>query len=383
MQKEKKNKDVDKKLEINILPEREKGKMNMCKKQQKVIIDWSLLATYKTFDEKNKMFACSCVVDDQNILQDILSCLYQNENNFIYRGVSNASFKLFSSAQREWIINTNKQGTYENFVKTIIGRVKNNCNIRKYLKKYNRPNDDMQILTMLQHYAELSIMLDFSLSLTDALFFATDYQPRPPKTLLDQYITIYLIPTTCDRIKSTWQSIMTDGAFQINQIMSKYPNLSLSDQTKEDMTQSSICSYFRDNISMLSIGGFGMQPISINIPQANINTRISINNNRLIRQHGLFIANFTEDKPLEKVFFDLETPKQFDPSLGIDVPQPQDAKKCICCININKNLVPFIKSQYLGGVTVDQMYCRDNKESNHLENVMKNIVADLKVSSSN
>lgn len=352
----------------------------MCKKQQKTI-DWSLLDTYKTFDEKNQMFACSCVVEDETALQRILALLYQNENDFIYRGVSNASFKLFSSAQREWIINTKKQGTYEDFVNTIIGRVNNNCAVQKYLKKHNRPNDEMQILTLLQHYAELSIMLDFSLSLTDALFFATDYEPKEPRSLLDEYMSIYLIPTNYDRINYPWQSIMKNGADRLNDIMARHPNIPLSDQAKDDMIKSPFSSYYRDGISMLSIGGFGMQPIKISIPQANINTQISIKNERLIRQHGLFIANFTGNKPLEKVLFDLETPKQYDSNLGCDVPQPQDAVKYIYCININKKLQPSIIYNYLRGITRDLIYCREDRESNHLEKIMKKLVADLKVSS--
>ena len=103
----------------------------------------------------------------------------KNSSEILYRGVCEAKWRIYSSLQRYWINEKiyNKGIDYKSFVeKTILNAKKQQGNIlEKFFKKNGiSPNNDIAILSFLQHYGCPTPLVDWTNSFINSLYFATE-----------------------------------------------------------------------------------------------------------------------------------------------------------------------------------------------------------------
>jgi hypothetical protein len=122
-------------------------------------------------------------------------------NDFIFRGVDEAKYKMFNSAQREWLSKNYAQDEYDNihydaFIINKIQKAKewNNGTILNLFKTYKISEyDSLAFLAFLQHYQIPTPLLDFTSDPLNALYFAVEkinYVTESPNEI-DNYFSIY------------------------------------------------------------------------------------------------------------------------------------------------------------------------------------------------
>jgi hypothetical protein len=170
------------------------------------------LPCYKSFDEKNLNFKESKHYKDNKIDTPLVfdkwykdfERPYKNPKakfEFFYRGMAEAKYKLFNSAQREWLVNNieswGTERNYLNFIKSLISEAKKQKIFEKVLEYHqiNYDNEaDFPILSVLQHYGAPTPLMDWSYNLNVALYFATEnVNPFTASNDIDGYFSIYII----------------------------------------------------------------------------------------------------------------------------------------------------------------------------------------------
>lgn len=151
------------------------------------------LSEYKTLEEKSRSF------EENNIIIKTLKefddwyTSVKTEKNFVFRGVNEAKYKIYTSAQREWLTKYTSQISYFKYIKAILTYVKNNTLLSRYLKSMGfNTIVDLYYLSLMQHFHAPTMLLDFSHSIDVALYFSLDnMQYTFSENLIDDYFSIY------------------------------------------------------------------------------------------------------------------------------------------------------------------------------------------------
>ena len=328
-----------------------------------------ILPTYKSLEEKKSNFTVCKQIDDPNNLKCYLEELERLPHIFkkwgidrrepacIFRGVKEAKYKLYTSAQREWIKGdlSKKLGEdgFADFVDRVLYQLKKDTRLRNYLKTRGIIQNDMFLLSLLQHYGAPTPLLDFTYDREVALFFATREDEKSQSdetretTEIDEYFSIYAFHT------GTGKSVWLDDLG--NEFIERYENkrrevdecwISLL-QAKEDLG-SDYLKYIISNMSYAwklplitpynsDIRGLhnGTLPAnhSLKVLPAidDIKTskifpdiKLSWENPNIIAQKGCFVMNTDKDKPLEVMMGGL-----------------------VQCLDIHKSLVKDIRKEYI------------------------------------
>lgn len=137
---------------------------------------------YETLDEKSEYFFTSPPIESKehfDMIWDILLSHPQNAG-LIYRGLKNAGYKLYSSAQREW----NKQNlvykgiSFNEYISTSLLLAKADLKLNKHFTEDGiSVNNDLAFLSYLQHHyipnnTPATPLIDFSFNPFVALYFA-------------------------------------------------------------------------------------------------------------------------------------------------------------------------------------------------------------------
>lgn len=61
------------------------------------------METYQSFDKKEVIYLDNKIIDDFDEFKREYRALTKSGREYIFRGVSDASFKMYSSAQRYWL----------------------------------------------------------------------------------------------------------------------------------------------------------------------------------------------------------------------------------------------------------------------------------------
>lgn len=193
------------------------------------------LPTYKSVDEKKKYFKYKQIntpeefedvfekmvnmytplTDTPKSLSDYLS---PENMPFIFRGVKDARYKLYTSAQRKWIEEEWKNRdipSFDVFVDMLLKQVKQwqyqdeaPDLIRKYYSTFNADLTDPSLLSFFQHYRAPTPLIDFTYNKRVALYFATkDIEVNNDEGDLGNYFSIYLFPQ--QRIRSIEDLILS------------------------------------------------------------------------------------------------------------------------------------------------------------------------------
>lgn len=321
------------------------------------------LINYCSFSEKGKQYNTNIIIDDEQTLDDTITNLLSNEH-LIYRGLNDASYRMYTSSQRHFIwqdqLYQNVGGAYHEFVRKTINRVMSDASIMSYFQKNNIPLNDFLVLALLQHYIECSPLLDFAYDLRSSMFFAMDkVVPPSGKGGMGNYISIYFTDNRIDWIQATIEAVNRTGANSADTMVKDANEKGMSvdaNNTVYDMQHLTYENYI-NNISFIPVSGacFGVTDVVMN--HLGVSWQYNITNPRLQQQKGLFIFNTSQDIPLAE-----------------RVNSVTKYYKIFGCININKNLIPYIKAKYLDPLNINNstIYCK-TQESADLQAMVKNL----------
>ena len=324
---------------------------------------------------KDSSFCRYIYIDDVNALNAELSKIKNVEADFLFRGVSNASYKMYSSSQREWmnrsIVKKLSNDDYYRYVIKLIHETAKRKEVQIYMQQESVTYNEFFILALMQHFGVPSPMLDFSLSMEKALFFATDGALNgwvdDGTDKLDNYVSLYLLPNKVDWVQATLQSVAQISAESIDSLLNntKINDPSLFNRIDTKNVENNIrYALFREfipgpqsNISFLPVIGPADGRVKIDIPILNFHCDYYIINDRLLSQEGLFITNFTIDEPL------------------VELMNRVCNNKLFTCINFRKSLVPYIVNNFItpNQINRNTVYCVGDPIVDGLQKALDNV----------
>lgn len=340
---------------------------------------------YDSFEAKEKYYLDNKRLENSNDLNDAIESLKSCSRSFIYRGVCDAAYKMYTSAQRYWIdgkgaqLKDNDFANYADYLQKLIDRSREIKMVEEYRKEYNVHYNEMWLLALMQHYLAPSVMLDFTHDINSGLYFMCDGAGviKGDGSLSD-YVSLYFMDSKVDWIQATAQNLMTNCVCDIRKnIIPKYgTDKEIYDNILDEIDRLPARKYLSDKVDFICIEGPVGGSVSVDIPELNFHTSYDIINGRLMEQSGMFFADFSETEPFVELLFKAETPKESifnsDGSV-VEKDNPQDATKHIHCWNVNKCLIPSIQKQYLEPLQLDKdkVYRAWSEDDRLLEEEMK------------
>lgn len=311
------------------------------------------ISEYETTLQKSNSF------DQQNIDTqgqfDKIYAEYNGKADYLFRGQREAKWRLYSKLQREWILGNlkDKFATYKTLLEKLVENGRNEYN-EKYLEllgeKHDDADNDIAVLSFLQHHGCPTPLLDWTYKFKNALYFALDgveYKER--KREIDDYISVYFIEEknfeNGGMRNLIYESIERTQGFVLNKIIETI--------TDDEDRRQKMREHFkgRKAIDVSRIKGSGMIAYMlkiermINVPATYFGDGkpddivFSLNNSRHIQnQAGVFTWNADPTKPLELVVNEQnnEANREKNASDG-------EQQYVLCeCFNINKNLSSYI-----------------------------------------
>lgn len=313
------------------------------------------LFEYHTLQSKAQFYNCITINTEQEF-ETAFSHIKANYKDYVFRSVNEAKFKLYSSAQRQWIWNDlfKNYHSYEDYINSRIVLVQNHQDIISFLSNNKISLNDFAILALHQHYSQPSPLVDFTYNPLLSLFFAFDnVKPGTTGNEIDNYVSLYRLKYT----HPCFCSIQDVNVHGTNTLSDTLRNLNIPltqiDTSKVLFDIRNLTYNEYADIGIMLVHGDKMGITNIQIPALGFTCTYNITNPNLRNQEGLFMLNTTEDIPLE----DLIRKKHRYVGPLID------------CYDINKELEPYIRTTYLdpAGINHSLIYPQD-KDSQNLRN---------------
>lgn len=122
------------------------------------------LNEYKTQAEKERFYNYIKIETEQEFDKHF-NQIQTNSKGYAFRSINEAKFKLYSSAQRQWIWNdlSNTHPSFCNYILLFINKIRQNGNIISFFDANKIPINDFVILALLQHYRQPSPLIDITI----------------------------------------------------------------------------------------------------------------------------------------------------------------------------------------------------------------------------
>jgi FRG domain len=268
---------------------------------------------------------------------------------YIFRGVGDAKYKIFASAQRHWLINNMNQWAkkdYLEFVQDLLDTASKLPLLDKVFKYYKlvARQRDFPIMSILQHYGAPTPLIDWTYNIDVSLYFATEYcTPISSANEIEKYFSVYLID------RSNQNSIDFLNIFKFHQ--GSYPLLKSFNNIQNEPSSIFYLSDFEKRIPRKSTSGFKDQrPLTI------------LFNQRIIPQEGLFIFNPSSYIPLEDCF-------------NVTAKNHNNNSNKMLCVNIHKDLSDYIRRK-IKLVDIEKGFIYPDLEKN-AEQIKETVLYDL------
>lgn len=297
------------------------------------------LKQYASFEEKERYFVNGSAKIIINI-DKIFSRLddLQKNGDFIFRGVDEAKYMLYNSAQRHYLTSElfrhaapgDEAGHYDKFVGGLIDECKqwNNFTVKNLLAASGiDENNSLAYLSYMQHFGVPTPLLDFTYDPYQALFFAVNTaNTYSSDKEIDNYFSLYYTYYN-STIFEGWR-----GAFNSDEYTAG------SSKLNYDVVSKSIA--------------------HIVLPQDEAYK--ILNNTNIINQKGLFIYSSKPDEPLEELYSEHVAFVRQGLTESLSKEQIDDlfiSDHFAGCFNIHKSFIPYIKMKLAErGITPDFVY---------------------------
>lgn len=308
---------------------------------------------YKNFAEKAKYFTCETITSIEQ-LHSVLKT-FQGKP-FVFRGVKNAAFMNYSSAQ----VNTQALYSQEQFNSSIIEAidlVKHSKRLIRMLKKRSKDETDSEVLALLQHYGFGTPFLDYSYKFNYGVFFALDGMDESytnDETDINNYCSIYYFNSD-DPYHKPFQKVQEYSVESLEECDAtgkveygrRYKGLSDSTITSyKNFPYKEMCEDFsKGGLTIASRSG-GV--IKIDSKQTGLHTTYDISNERDDIQRGLFKYNPSSSKPYEVAAVDWIF----------------DMYERNFCLNIHKSLKDILVQEFLAPYNISRETVYPNTKYN-------------------
>jgi hypothetical protein len=251
--------------------------------------------------------------------------------DFLYRGLANSRYKLFTTGQRFWITNEldKRMPSYSEFITNVIKLTKeeNGSSVSRFFRHLMDKNDDLAILSYIQHYGGPTPLLDFTKNIDVALYFATHSSETTyfSNEEIDNYFSIYVLPLLANTEDQKGIDFWRAPWYALKQ---NFESLNTELRLKAFTGMRNIETYFGALIGHYRVG-------LIDEKFAEMFKMHYITNMNILNQEGSFFFLNESTKPLEEIVnANYNTGRTSETS-----------PKFISCYHIHKNLIPYIKSK--------------------------------------
>ncbi len=271
------------------------------------------------------------------------------DKKVVFRGMTQAKYRLFNKAQRAYqankAINVKDEKTYHQSIEQMIenARTVNNSVLSNFFKTAGLRDNDVAILSFLQHYGAPTPFMDWTTDLYTSLYFAlsgcTDeqlehFQNGADTYEIDDYFSFYMLIE--DHILDTVSSFSQ---------LSISSNSAVKYKTLKKKKFQYIDERFKSGKPVFSL----------------------VNNLHITNQKGLFIYNNSSNMPLEQVFLLHWTMHYLgNMSKGRNTPRTP-----MMCINFHKSIGHRLRKELREmGINDDTIYSKP-------EGIAKKAVPDI------
>lgn len=300
------------------------------------------LLEYRTDEEKQEFFLHS-TANNVECFQNLIEPFLERPGEFLFRGVKDKAFKMFSSIQRIFIEQSCiQQLNLTDSIFNILQKFKENTFLMEELKKQIMPEakiTDYSILAFIQHFGGPSPLIDFTSNLSTALFFAFDGRKE------NKYASLYIAPKNpfvFGEVAKIYQSGYNSAISLVEQHKKLYPNEKIDCSIiKNEILSMKFEPQFKGTLvyggkdSFIEFGG----------------EKYSITNKNIWAQDGYFMQGACSEKPLDEIL--LKKIHCHDESLKWDYIRKV---QLIHCIDINPNIVNDLIRMYNVPDNREQIY---------------------------
>lgn len=277
---------------------------------------------YEDMESKATVFGSSLRFDSTTRFLDFvlneLPAIVENRT-FLYRGIEQASYRLFSKAQRSYRANKSNDITderaYHALIEEMIKKAKsiNGNALYNFLNGLGAKDNDISVLSFLQHYGAPTPIMDWTTDIFVSLYFAISKLTNEElenynnhyHNEIDGYFSIYMMPED-----NTLNSIRT------------FKPLTTKKSGNYTTLKKKKLAYINEGLG------------------AKATFKIA-NNLHIANQKGLFIYNNSSHLPLEEVFIKLWFMYYlYNTAADLNVPRSP-----LICLNINKRIAINLKNE--------------------------------------
>lgn len=266
--------------------------------------------------------------------KDEFISLFNADSIYVFRGLREAKFKLYTSAQR-YLFSHDLFSMYDlrSFMRKEIDALKSNSTLMNYWNRFGINATDLLCMCYLQHYEAATPLLDFTKDMNVGLFFMQDNMEYPSigsNNAIDNYCSLYYLATPRDLdIMDMFINGGKNAGKMVVEFQKQIDSTIDSNEVAKDLEQLNIDSLY-DMEAMLWLDNTSN---IYDIKGLNINISTVITNLNLEAQKGCFVINLSGKKPYE-------------------------GKRLHCC-DIHKSLVPYIRDFIQ--LTHDDIYPLDKR----------------------
>lgn len=266
------------------------------------------LENYESLEEKGEIFKSSGYLRIDTVANFCDWFDAFSKENILFRGVKEAKYKIYTSAQRLYITHDLALSgkSVEDLINEVLKQVKqqNDGLLKKYFRSMNGADYDMLYLSYLQHYSGISPLLDFTTSCDKALFFMQDKScfEKNGEDGIGNYFSLYMIGNQPENRKI----------------------YNFTDEFIQDMFSFKTMKEYAKSIVF--------QSGQLNLSQ---HKKYSFANLNLVAQDGRFVFYCNGTEPMENN---------------------------ISCVDIHKSIAPYIKKELeKKGITKESIYPQEEK----------------------
>ena len=282
---------------------------------------------YSTKSEKNAVFREIGYIHQKEEVDQLFDLLASDrQQGFFYRGIKRAGYKLYTSGQRYWIESNMAGGRFTDHHQMYTNRLhalrtRDNLPFKELFKRWGiHGNDDLAMLSLLQHYDGYTPFLDLTEDPYVALYFAVEERGSEPaeRTELDSYCAFYTFPRE-----------LTDT------VNRRFDEAIDRQRQKGDVNAGEVYQVYR----FFSEGYFLIMHHGWVEERLGPKHGKLLNNLNILRQRGLFAYNSTADLPIPEAI------RAFEDRMGIPRDQGRWVSDQLKCVNIHMDLAPYIRER--------------------------------------